>query len=85
MKLVKADWRNLKTYKRTKLDEVLDEFLAMNTECVEVADHNYSNEECCYNTLCNAIKRRNMRSTIGVRMCNGKVYLINKVLTDKEA
>ncbi len=83
MKLTKADWREINTYKKTKLDEVLDEFIKMDTEVVEVTEYTNKTATSCQSALFIAIKRRKMENTVGVMTRGGKVYLINKLLMAK--
>ena len=82
MKLTKVDWREINTYKPTKLGELIDEFVEMNTEVVEVTEYDNVSATSCYNSLRSAIRRNNTHG-VEVKVVKGKVYLLNRDLLDK--
>lgn len=79
MKLTKVNVEEMKAYKKTKIDEILDEFISMNTAAVEVTEYTNNSAYSCYTSLYNGIQRRKSH-TIGVKVSNGRVFLYNKLL-----
>lgn len=72
-----------KTYKTTKLQKFLDEFIKANIPVAEIEwQGDYANAGSCASSLTAAVKRFNR----GVKCVtvNGKVYLINEILFEKE-
>jgi hypothetical protein len=87
MRLVKVEVKdfNGRCYKRTKLDEIIDEFIAMNTAVVELNgwEQTYSTAYSCHASLTTALKRRGYNH-IKVTTKEGVPYLIDMNLMDKE-
>jgi hypothetical protein len=87
MKLVKVEWNDTfgKIYKKTKLDVIIDEFIAMKTSIVEIEDFrsNYSSTSSCLGSFYNALRRRGQEH-IKVAARDGKVYLVDTSRIDKE-
>lgn len=83
MKLEKVDYTKLKGFKKTKLQAILEEFIAMQTPCVKV---DFSSNEYCSPSSASAafhqaIKRMNV--ALNVRVIDGQLYLINTLLTQE--
>lgn len=67
-------------YKQTKLQAVLEEFIAMNTPVARVDDHEYKDATACCSTLGVAAKR--WTKNVAVRMRGGNVYLVRTDMED---
>lgn len=79
MKLTRVNVEEMRSYKKTKWDEVLDEFYNMNVAVAEITEFTNKNAySCCY-ALAHAIERRKAY-TLGAKVSNGRVFLYNKLL-----
>lgn len=76
MKFVEAD-RSKVAYRKTKLNRLLDEFIASGHECVMVVyeDGEYSSAYSAANALSSAVKRFGYEGTVGVKTVGGVVYM----------
>ena len=63
MRLVRADAGKVKTYTATKLDAVIDEFIGMDADVVEIQDwgSNYKSVNACVCAINKAFTRRSER------------------------
>lgn len=61
-------------YKKTKLLELIEEFLESNEPVMEIVDHEYSS----ISSGCNSIRAHILRFGEPVRVCrkDGKIYLV---------
>lgn len=81
MKFKAADLRTFKGYKETKIQKLLNDFVASNIAVAEVFFEvgEYKNTTSAYSAVNGAIKRFKMQN-ISARVVNKKLYLINQVL-----
>lgn len=85
MKLVKVELKELKKgYKRTKLDAIIDEFLAMDTAVVEIADWKERDKSphTCASAMNIGIKRRGYKHIKAI-VRDSVPYLINLNIVEK--
>lgn len=84
MKLEKADYKNLKGYKKTKLQGIIEEFVAMQTPCVKVdfSSNEYCSPSSASAAFFQAIKRMGVNG-VKVRVVESQVYLLNTLLIDE--
>lgn len=67
-------------YKRTKLKEELDSFIATGYKYAEVDTSEYQNYSSARSSIQGAIKRHHLTKSIKVTESTGKVYLINLLI-----
>lgn len=82
MKLTKCDVNEFKEkykkyYKKSKWQEVLENFLESDMDCVKVEDYSNKDAKSCATALGTAIKRFHMTGVRSV-LCDGEVYLIRE-------
>ena len=85
MKLVKVELKDLKKgYKKTKLDAIIDEFLAMNTAIVRMADWqgSYRSADSCASAMNIGIKRRGYKHIKAITR-DRVPYLINLNIVER--
>ncbi len=80
--LKKADYNEIMGYKKTKLQELVDDFIAMGEACAEVNSTEHKSPGSCASSL-SAYIRRNGITHIKVKGINGKVYLFNELVVKK--
>ena len=86
MRLVKVEAKDLnRGYKRTKLDVIIDEFIAMNTAVVKLDgwEETYSTAYGCAASVNVAIKRRGYKH-LKVVVRDNVPYIIDTLLMEKE-
>ena len=81
MRLIPTEYKDV-VYEETKLLNLIDEFEAMEAECVCLEDHDYVNATTAVYTL-NAAAKRYGRTHIKAFACNGKAYLVNLIKAGK--
>ena len=83
MRIEKADFRNLKAYRKTKIQALIEEFVAMNTPCVKLILENgeYKDAKSAISSVyqyCKKMRYNNLKAkTIG-----GEVYIVNTNLIE---
>ena len=77
MKLTPCNYEEINGlgYARTKWQNVLEEFVESDATCARVEDYSNKTATSALASIKNAIERYHM-SNIGVRICDGEVYLI---------
>ena len=84
MKLTKVEYNTISQhYKRTKLAPFIDEFIEMNTQAVEIVGYTHKTASSCATAFNIALKGSN-HNYIKARVIQGKPYLLNMSLIDKE-
>lgn len=68
------------SYKRTKLQSLFEEFIAMDTPVVRVDAHGYKHTSACYVTLTKAAKK--WTNNVAVTLRGDSVYLVRKDMED---
>lgn len=79
MNMVPYDYHKIEDlmfYKRTKLDEILDEFLGTGEICVEMVDYTHVNAKSCQNSFTTRIKKRRIQNMIKVMIRGDHVFLV---------
>lgn len=84
MNLEKVDYRTLKGYKKTKLQSLLEEFIALETPCVKVncKENEYASFSSAAASLYQAAKKFKM-DNIKVKIIEGQVYIFNTLLVEE--
>lgn len=84
MNLEKVDYRTLKGYKKTKLQSLLEEFIALETPCVKVncKENEYASSSSAAASLYQAAKKFKM-DNIKVKIIEGQVYIFNTLLVEE--
>lgn len=79
MKMVPYDYRkieNYKFYENTKNDVILNEFLELGENCVELVGYTHVSAKCCQNSITTRIKKRKMQNMIKVMIRGDRVFLV---------
>ena len=84
MNFEKVDYKTLKWARKTKLQAMLEEFIAMDTPCVKVnfGANEYKSPSSAAASLYQTAKNLNLNS-IKVRIIKGQVYIFNTLLIDE--
>lgn len=85
MRFKEVNREELNFYRRTKITALIDEFLSMNVAAVEIefSEDEYADAFSCGNVFRQNIRRRKLNGSVAVFVEDGKPYLINKMLEDK--
>ena len=76
MKLVPYELKNVRrTYKKTEMLSILEEFIESGQPCVKIEGWRHKNAKSCMASFYNAIKRFHM-DQVRVITSKGEVYLI---------
>lgn len=67
--------RKRRSYKKTKVMKILEEFQNSDYDCVKIENHEYKNARSCYGAFYKSVKRFGF-ATIEVHMMNGEVFLL---------
>lgn len=79
MKMVPYDYRkieNLKGYKKTKNEEILDEFLESGETCVEIVEYTNKTPYSSANSFNTHIRKRKLQNMIIAIVRNKRVFLV---------
>ncbi len=86
MKLVPVDKEKVNGCKKPKLGNILEEFIKSGEAAANVvySDGEYTSPTSACNSFRDAIRRYKYSGTVSVKVKDGKLYLLNKLLFDKE-
>lgn len=76
MKLVKASVEDVKMYKPTKWDSIIDEFIISKEPVAEIKDFTHTKPSGCYGGLYAALQRRKIKNIKGA-MNGDRVFIVN--------
>lgn len=79
MKMVPYDYNKLGgvgAYKRTKNQDIVEEFLNSGNTCVEIVGYTNKSAYSCQNSIDNYIHRNRMQNTVSALCRKGHVYLV---------
>lgn len=83
MKFTEADKSILKSYKKTKILKMLEEFVASGIAVAEVDSSEHKSAASCAASIKQSLKRFKMGG-LEAKTINGKVYIINRTLLEED-